>query len=872
MYIKKQLPVFLFFVSCFSLYADSMWLTKDINPTPLGSNPEYYYTHNGFCYFHAVDVTKASGLWVTDGTESGTVMTKIMTDWEFPEYYAVFNGQLYFLTRYLYNSRLFKITSPFQEPVEIIKVGLSDSLVSTDQSLFFVNGSQLWVSNGTAAGTHAVSASNLYSYPQPESLVPSEEACFFFAYNTNNERSLWKSDGTNAGTIEVCNPDSIRYGYPRNLFYNNQQLYFFVEFSDTGIGLYRYDDNTGITSLLTVLPESEYEVRDFMNAVGDTVLFYQASSLGIAEIWSTRGTVENTVLLKTLEASLFEPARYPVFNGAVYFSGRQGTQNWSLWKSNGTPAGTVPATKMGTTEFSYIERPVSNGQYLLFNGYFNSDEACLMRYDEISGVQLVLTGSNASNLTAFDDQFIYTGNDSQFAQEPWITNATTAGTHILKDINPATMGSDIGKGTVYNNRLYFSAAASSDNYQLWQSDGTQSGTKVVEETLPPEFTVQYRADVNNDYTAIYKNVLYYNHYTSAAGEELWRSDGTTQGTWLVKDINPSGHSSPFSFGEYNGLLYFRANDGIHGAELWQTDGTAAGTKMVADINSSGNSSPMCLTVVNGKMFFWAADAHGQELWITDGTAAGTRLVKDINPSGNSYPHWLTALDTKLIFAANEPVHGEELWISDGTESGTHLLKDIYPTNSLSYGPFGLKRFQDKVYFEANDNVHGQELWATDGTEAGTYMVKDINPGGSAGVSNLTVVSNKLYFIAYSPATGRHIWTTDGTEAGTIPLDAEFPQETGSFYNYIRYFIPVGNSFFIVFDETPLHGRELWIYKHDTADFNDDGISNLPDFQTLSRNWLRSDCNTSNFWCQGADSSQYGQVDVEDLLRFIEDWL
>ena len=40
-----------------------------------------------------------------------------------------------------------------------------------------------------------------------------------------------------------------------------------------------------------------------------------------------------------------------------------------------------------------------------------------------------------------------------------------------------------------------------------------------------------------------------------------------------------------NFFEWNGKLYFDANAG-NGSELWETDGTTAGTKMVHEINPS----------------------------------------------------------------------------------------------------------------------------------------------------------------------------------------------------------------------------------------------------------------------------------------------
>src|SRR5262249_46311039 len=135
------------------------------------------------------------------------------------------------------------------------------------------------------------------------------------------------------------------------------------------------------------------------------------------------------------------------------------------------------------------------------------------------------------------------------------------------------------------------------------------------------------------------------------------------------------------------VFYFKANDGIHGTELWRSDGTAEGTALVADITAnSANADPASLVRVGTNLFFTATDAtHGRELWKSDGTEAGTTLVADINPGVlPSNPTNLTALGDLLFFVslgntnAGATNVGIELWKSDGTEAGTVLVKDINP--------------------------------------------------------------------------------------------------------------------------------------------------------------------------------------------------
>jgi len=64
----------------------------------------------------------------------------------------------------------------------------------------------------------------------------------------------------------------------------------------------------------------------------------------------------------------------------------------------------------------------------------------------------------------------------------------------------------------------------------------------------------------------------------SSGRELWKTDGTRDGTVLVKDIRPGGDgSSPLNFAALGDKVFFYADDGIRGAELWGSNGTDAGT-------------------------------------------------------------------------------------------------------------------------------------------------------------------------------------------------------------------------------------------------------------------------------------------------------
>ena len=123
--------------------------------------------------------------------------------------------------------------------------------------------------------------------------------------------------------------------------------------------------------------------------------------------------------------------------------------------------------------------------------------------------------------------------------------------------------------------------------------------------------------------AAFNDYLYYAATNSAAGYELWRTDGTVLGTTLVKDIRSGADSSsPSGFTALNGYLYFRADDGVNGTEVWRTDGTTLGTTLVEDININvgGSSYPGYFTALGNYLYFGAADDDtGYDLWRVDGS-------------------------------------------------------------------------------------------------------------------------------------------------------------------------------------------------------------------------------------------------------------
>ena len=249
-----------------------------------------------------------------------------------------------------------------------------------------------------------------------------------------------------------------------------------------------------------------------------------------------------------------------------------------------------------------------------------------------------------------------------------------------------------------------------------------------------------------DFTALNDDQIIFAANDGSKGAELWMVTISSGTVVLVKDIDTrtssgSGYgSNPSEFILFKDELYFRATDADHGTELWKTDGTRDGTILVKDIRSgTSSSSPTEFTLCNGELYFRAYHPdYGTELWKTNGTGNGTVLVKDIDPRGSSSgskysgsPHELTVMGDSLYFAAYDS-SGTELWKSDGTRIGTTRIADINEGESGS-NPYGFTVLGDYLYFSANDGESGTELWRTSGT--GASLVKDIFPGESNGYPN-----------------------------------------------------------------------------------------------------------------------------------------
>jgi ELWxxDGT repeat protein len=436
----------------------------------------------------------------------------------------------------------------------------------------------------------------------------------------------------------------------------------------------------------------------------------------------------NIQLVKDINqgANHSEPEGLYAWNGRVFFGADDGVLGNEVWMSDGTAAGTTMLKDIhpGPGRSDGYDNPLppfesfgsdrdftAMGGYVYFAATDGDHPVSLWKTDGTGAGTSEVYSVSPGNMTVLNGSLIFSGNSGSPMSgdvELWKSDPISEVTAVLKNISQngdSYPGSWTGF-VLFNNELYFDVANTNSNTppelcELWKTNGTDAGTVAVK----PGTALEPAGEL-----AVCGSFLYFPVY-NAGVYELWRSNGTPGGTVKLPGLNFTG-SDPSQFTVYNGSLYFSANDGTHGWEVWKLDCAAGTAAMVKDISPDNNSdSPSELTVFNNLLYFRAAHPnYGDELWQTDGTEAGTTMVKDINPGlGGSSLYDLTEFSGLLFFSADDGAHGDELWLSDGTEAGTSLAKDIYPGPEGS-DPYEFAAVNGTLFFSATDGTTGEELW------------------------------------------------------------------------------------------------------------------------------------------------------------------
>ncbi|AKF85904.1 hypothetical protein MFUL124B02_18165 [Myxococcus fulvus 124B02] len=682
-------------------------------------------------------------------------------------------------------------------------------------------GKELWTSDGSREGTRLLKdiAVGPKSSNPGDMTILGRNLLFlagegpYFSGDLASDVDLWRTDGTTAGTVKV--KDRVT-----NLFDGGMAFF-------PGYGF------------------------------GDRALLVVNQSLGWptqGELWATDGTLEGTHLLTDSAGSANE-VRFTSGSfelaGVRYILGRKTNMGRNLlWRTDFTPAGT----------------------FLSFQG----DMPRSMR----------------SFLPVGEYAYMF-AEDALHGHELWRTDGTEAGTSLVKDINPGLPSgipsqSYAGWPQLWslmqiNGTLFFTGIDQAENMELWKSDGTEAGTVLVKEICPGPLGSYLHSFRNMD------GVLYFvatSRFTEVPGTpedespapiwdtELWRSDGTSEGTYRVKDINPGPHAGVAGHLTVVGSrLYFLGRTPEQGIELWTSDGTEEGTFLVKDVAPGPLDSMAEIAGWDDERIYFYADVDGNDrthsgtwLWVTDGTPGGAVPVKHVTPASTpSHPQHLTDVEGTLVFWAQEDAADTfRLWKSQGARSGTVRISDLDPGGQVTAEPrFALTPFRGRVYFTARDGA-GRAIWSS-----------GLSPGSQTRVTGGELVGAPvasgewLYFLASADgavalwrvgasgtdaeriadlgtATGKRfgplgtfggslffgvgaglqstLWKSDGTPGGTGVLDVLHALDEVPAFSFVE----LNGSLYFVASATTANVRHLW-----RSDGSAEGTVPVASFNTSS---------------------------------------
>jgi ELWxxDGT repeat protein len=225
-------------------------------------------------------------------------------------------------------------------------------------------------------------------------------------------------------------------------------------------------------------------------------------------------------------------------------------------------------------------------------------------------------GSAPNHLTVVGTQLFFAAGDDLHSNELFKTDGTASGTVLVKDIVPGPFGTSAPHElTALGDLLVFAAADPAADYytELWVSDGTEAGTVDITPSHPPDTGFFEPLGLTNvGRVVLFKAWVGEPQRT----ETVWKTNGTKPGTVLLKDLYVNVPSYGPTFLRVGGLAYFAADDGVAGNELWSTDLTPQGTILAADIwPGSTESNPAFMARIGPTLYFAANDGvSGGELW------------------------------------------------------------------------------------------------------------------------------------------------------------------------------------------------------------------------------------------------------------------
>ena len=278
----------------------------------------------------------------------------------------------------------------------------------------------------------------------------------------------------------------------------------------------------------------------------------------------------------------------------------------ALFMTNGGATPTILLPSFNISEYQIV------GDYV----YALSQAGDLYRVDAAGHSMLIADQPSISNLFEFDGDLFFAGylpNETHYYRVDHDTGAVT----VLDDVPYSTYFRGVTPSG-----FYFWSYDPVTGIEPYISDGTGAGTHLVKDINSGSGNSLYIQPYAHYFTALGDKFIFIANAGGPEGYEVWVSDGSEAGTFAL--TGPEAQAAGGSVGDLgftnftpvtvNGLTFFQASMSGIGRELFVTDGTVVGTHLVKDINPGSNSSTPLNFYTDGDHFYFAISSGPNSDW------------------------------------------------------------------------------------------------------------------------------------------------------------------------------------------------------------------------------------------------------------------
>lgn len=683
--------------------------------------------------------------------------------------------------------------------------------------------------------------SGLNTYFDPLSFVAAGGHVYFPAWSFAEGFELWCSDGTEGGTRLTADllPGSFSSA-PAQLTptADGQRLYFLASDSTGDFQIYLVQHPEFTPHRLTSFEPPSVGAPAILGTAGpggDTLIFSRPVNDQVG-LWSARDPGQPPVLLRTFVAgpigAAFGGTDVAVQGSRLYFAADDGSHGRELWRTDGTPGGTIlfaDAVPGPVSSNPTAITPIDQLIYFAAGAPGGGTEPWVCEPGGVRQFAVIeppgssLLGSLPSGYAAVGSRIVFSAQTDATGRELWVTDslATPGATRLLRDLNPGPADGIARpfESVLIDGRLYFSGNDGAGGFELWSTDGTDAGTRLEADVRPgpigsgPASFLAVGAGSGPRTQFIFQAA--HNDY----GYRLWRArpGAATMQTALLSDlpfsddlnVNRLSQRPVAAIGSTVLFPAFRIDTGL---ELFRASADSGESGLVRDIRAGTTSSaPAQLARVGNGVIFAARNELGVEPWVSDGMPEQTRMLADLSPGRTgSNPASLVPGRSFAMFRAT--VSGQVTWWRSGTHDAgigslpagavsmglAEPLQSIAP-RAASLGPL--------MVFAARTPQTGDEPFVTDGAQ--TWLLADIASGtrGSSPFYFFRVGDRVLFFASVTPGTAE-IWSTRGTpestELVTTIINPTGPRVVSP---TVRPVVAGDRLFFVANDGA---GDELWL--------------------------------------------------------------